>query len=294
MRYESKKPEEWDQGYVTKFGALKKAAILYSFRRYTDSLNIIEQLKKQVDSEQSSNDERFISLDKKWRAKLQIGQEIPKDILNYEITQEVLNYFKINIPLSTLLVYVEKMRKGNCFSIYNRHTFLNGQVLQFYKTVQKTMGKYQVDLKTIKVKISEINQWTERKEKLKTENPELYKKFSIKYRAEMCPNIVKTGKCSESYRNCKFAHNPNVLNLTLVDKQKKLLANSLNETQKQTKNSKILVPWNYPKQNIYQQGLKFDKTLVANYSTERKYRSRSEKRNKSVDISKMRINFHEL
>src|SRR3569833_1943322 len=36
-KYVSKKPEEWDQVYVEKFGMLKKATLLFSFRRYTDA-----------------------------------------------------------------------------------------------------------------------------------------------------------------------------------------------------------------------------------------------------------------
>jgi hypothetical protein len=292
-QYVSKKPEEWDQVYVEKFGMLKKATLLFSFRRYTDAQAIMMKAKSIVKSEQSTNDEKYLSLDKKWRAKLQISEEIPKEIMNYEISQEVIDYFQIKTPLSNLLVYVEKMRKGNCMSIYNRHTFLNSQILQFYKVVKNKIGKYTTDMKMIRGKIQELNTWNEKKEKLRYENPDLYKKFYRKYRAEMCPNIVAGKKCPDSFRDCKFAHNPNQLNLTIIDRNKKLLKNSLVETKKKTKQSKTIVPWKYPRQKIYEQGLKFDKTLIMKNAVENKLRSRSEKRSRSIDINKLRISFHE-
>jgi hypothetical protein len=197
--------------------------------------------------------------------------------------------------LSTLLVYVEKMRKGNSFSIYNRHTYLNNQILNFYKTLQKTMNRFKVDIKMITKQIGEVKLWTEKKEKLKTENKELYDKFSKKYRAEMCPNIINGRKCLESYRDCKFAHNPNQLNLTLVDKQRKLLRNTLNETKKKMKNSETDIAWSYPKQGVYEKGLRFDKKLVRRQNVKiNNLRSKSEKRIRSVDINKMRIRSHEI
>jgi hypothetical protein len=304
INYGTKKAEDWDQDYVAKFGMLKKATVLYSFKRYTDSLAIMEKLKESVDSEQKENEERFVSLDKKWRAKLQISDcEIPKEILNYEITQEVLDYFNIKVPLATLLVYIEKMRKGNCFSIYNRHTYLNNQIMQFYASVRKTLDHYKVDIKMLKNQLSELNTWNEKKEKLKTENPKLYDKFYKKYRAEMCPNILNGKKCTESYRDCKFAHNPNQLNLTVVSTTKKLLNNTLNETQKKMKKSNTIVPWKYPKQKILEQGLKFDKNMIQKNHQEdlmkrttigTKLRSKSEKRSRSIDIKKLRITHHEI
>ena len=129
MKYISKKPEDWDMEYESKFGILKKANILYSFRRFPDALKIIEEAVKKIQAEQKEKDDKFENLDRKWRAKLQISDHIiPKEILGYNITQDVLNYFDIKIPLATLLVYVEKIRKGNSFSMYNRHTYLNNQI----------------------------------------------------------------------------------------------------------------------------------------------------------------------
>ena len=94
-----------------------------------------------VQEEQAERDEKFRNLDIKWRKKLEINQEIPKEVLNYQVTQSVLDHFKIKIPLSTFLVYSDKMRKGNKFSIYNRHTYLNRQIEEFYDQVRRTIPK---------------------------------------------------------------------------------------------------------------------------------------------------------
>jgi len=297
MKYgsEIKRAEEWDQEYLKKFGMFKKALVLYSFKRYTDSLAIMKNLQEIINMEILKSEEKYKNLDKKWRAKLQINEEISKEILNYEITQEVLNYFKVKIPLATLLIYIDKMRKGNSFSIYNRHTYLNNQINQFSNLLKKTFSGYKGEIKTIKNKIYELQTWSKKKEKLQKENPELYEKFYRKYRAEMCPNILKNNKCTESYRDCKFAHYPNQLNLTIPQNQIKLLKNSKNEIMKKTKISNTITAWNYPKQKVYERGLQYDKVLVMNnYSTDRIIRSRSAGRHKSLDISKMRISYHEI
>ena len=187
------------------------------------------------------------------------------------------------------------MRKGNSFSIYNRHTYLNNQILHFHKNVKKTLDKYKVDIKNLTNQIAETKLWSEKKEKLKTENKELYDKFYKKYKAEMCPNIKNGLKCTDNYRDCKFAHNPNQLNLTIVDQQKKLLRNTLKETKKKMKKSTTLIPWTYAKAGDFEKVTKFHKHSVSRSSIViNKLRSKSEKRNRSIDISKLRIRSHEI
>ncbi len=217
---------------------------------------------------------------------------IPKDILNYNITDEVIQHFNLNVPLSTMLVYAEKMRKGTAFSIYNRHTYLNNQILEFHQLVKRKLEGFQTDYKNIKAQLSEYKLWGEKKEKLKNEDPKIYKKFSQMYKAEMCPNIIKNKHCPESYRNCKFAHNCNQLNLTLVNKKVKLLENTLKETKKKTKSSETIVPWSYPRKNMYEQKPKYNKRrLIRNPSSNR---SKSQNISRSVDLKKMRIRYHEI
>jgi tetratricopeptide (TPR) repeat protein len=286
--YEKMKPEDWDQDYVTKFGMLQKANILYSFRRYIDSLEVIEQAKKLVIEDQKKIDERYIDLDKKWRAKLQIKNEIPKEALQFEINQEVVDYFKITIPVTTLLIYAEKMRKGNNFSIYNRNTYLNKQILLFHELVTKTLNKYNTDIKALKRQISELTTWTyEKKEKISKENPKLYKKFSIKYRTEMCKDH-KLGICKFSYRDCKYAHSSHVLNLTETRTQKQLLKNNMKVTEHKLKESKTIVPWTPAKSGFIEKEKVFSKR-----SYSRNKRSNSEKRDRSHEINRYRIQFHE-
>ena len=296
MNYESKKPEEWDTEYEQKFGILKKANILFSFRRYPDALKVIEEAVQKIDAEQKSKDEKFLDLDRKWKAKLQISDyNIPKDILNYNITQEVLNNFEIKIPISTLLVYVEKMRKGSSFSMYNRHTYLNNQIKLFYDCVKKTINKFRVDLKNLKRQLNELNLWEEKKENLKFENKNLYEKFTGSFKNQICPNIKAGKKCDQNYRKCKYAHSAIQLNLTKVDTNKKLIKKTIQETKGKIIHSKTPVAWNYPKENVYEKGRIFDKLLIEKNSEFKKLnRCKSEKRNQSIDISKMRIKCHEV
>lgn len=255
INYVSTKPEDWDQSFEHKFGILKKASILFSFRRYVDSLNVISRAKELVDEENIKNTGKFKDLDIRWRAKLEISDKIiPKEILSYEITEETIKHFKIeNIPLSTLLVYADKMRKGNDFSIFNRHTYLNNQIVIFYEMVTKKIKSYEVECKSINNQIKELNAWMTKKEKLRNENPKLFKKFSNKYKIQMCPNIKTLGKCKESYHDCKFAHHPNILNLTQPETQIKLLQNNLDFTKNKMVQSKTIIPFVPPKKNLYEQ-----------------------------------------
>ena len=41
------------------------------------------------------------------------------------------------------------MRKGNKFSIYNRHTYLNIQIEDFYLNVKNIMAKYDIDIEKL-------------------------------------------------------------------------------------------------------------------------------------------------
>jgi len=58
--------------FTIKFGMLQKATVLYNFRRYLDSLEVIGKAKKMVDDEQKENDDKFNSINEKWKKKLQI------------------------------------------------------------------------------------------------------------------------------------------------------------------------------------------------------------------------------
>lgn len=292
MNYISK-PEDWDNDYIIKFGIFKKSIVLHSFRRYTDALSVLEKAKELVENENKNNDERFNSLDRKWRAKLKISETIPKNILDYVINQDVVNFFKIQTPLSTLLIYVDKMRKANCLTPYNRHTFLNNQVILFYKILQKTIGKYHGDVKNIKKKIHEIDLWNTNRDELKIKNPKLFDKLSKKYKTRICPHLKKYGFCNYTFKQCRYANHASELNLAGINSEKKLLQKNLTETLKKTKSSTTTTPWKYPKQNVYEQEPRFTKRSVGHFSTT-EVRSKSAKRKKSVDINKLKINFHEI
>lgn len=151
INYQSKKAEEWDNDYVVKFGLIKRSNVLYNFRRYTDAYNVIEKAKKFVLEENKLNDEKYQSLDEKWRKKLQISEKIPKEFLYItDINMNILQEYKVVVDISTVMVYIEKMKKGTNFTIANRHTFLNNQILLFHKIVEKKINEYDLVLVHLK------------------------------------------------------------------------------------------------------------------------------------------------
>jgi len=252
---QAKKPEEWDKDYFTKFGLIKRSNVLFNFRRFTDAFNVIDKAKKLVLEENKINDEKYLSLDEKWRKKLKIEAKIPKEFLYFtEINQNVLQEFKVFVDISTVLVYIEKMQKGTNFTIANRHTFLNNQILLLHKTVEKKVNEYDMDIHTIKKKVEELENWDRNKERYKNDkDPEkrrLYSYYTRKYRAEMCTSIVKGGKCKDGYINCKFAHNPCQLNLVVPEKEKNMMNFTQRAINKKKKKSKPIVPWRPGKQGL--------------------------------------------
>ena len=86
-----------------------------------------------------------------------------------------------------------------------------------------------------------------------------------KYKTEMCPNIKKLGHCPDSFSGCKYAHNPNQLNLIPPQKDKQLMKNNLSVTLGKKEKSVVIVPWSYPKQGYIEAGPKFEKSLVKQY-----------------------------
>ncbi|MCQ2816283.1 MAG: hypothetical protein MJ252_03355 [archaeon] len=342
------RPEDVDQDYMRKFGQLKKAIVLFNFRRFTDSHQIMEELNNEVKDEQKEMDERFITLDKKWRAKLEIKEEIPYDILNYNINQGVLDWFKIQTPLAKLLLYCDKMRKGNKFSIYNRHTFLNMQIKEFYGTICKTMGKFNTDVKHLTKQIQDLDLWITSKQKLKQYEPELYDKINAKYKGElcptlkkyktektehpeletckvkirkcpyahneqelafkklgndkehakMCPTLVKKGKCDKEYEVCPYAHYANQINLIKPQQTKDLMIRNMNGVKSQMECSTLPKPWSYAKQGYIEEGPKFDRHILANFTDEnsiKQYRrTKSAKKFTEKDLEKQKIYAHEI
>ena len=297
INYEAK-PEEIDQDYMAKFGKLKKAIILYSFRRYTDCDKIMDKLMESVMVEQAEMDKKFKSLDKKWRQKLEINEEINPEILNYNIDQNVLIYFNIKTPLATILVYCDKMRKGNKLSIYNRHTFLNTQIKIFNETIKKTMAKYDTDVHHLRKQIDDLNLWMTEGKKLKSKNTpkakRITKKMEIKYKTHMCDS-KKTGKsCDKGFRECnKGAHNPNQLNLIKPKKEKELMVNNMKNILEEKKQSKSNVPWSYAHQGYIQPGPRFNRSILNQYGKEVR-RTKSAKRIEERDIQNQIIRAYEI
>ena len=302
INYEGK-PEEIDQDYMAKFGMLKKAIILYGFRRYTDAEKIMANLMEKINVEQKDIDEKYKNLDIKWRKKLEIQDEINPELLNYNIDQNVLNYFKVKIPLATVLVYCDKMRKGNKFSIYNRHTYLNRQIKEFNNLLNKTMSKYDTDVHHLRKQIEDLDLWIKNGKKLKNDqapkSKKLTRKFTEKYKDHMCKNCEyvtkqKGNSCTKGFRECKDgAHNPNQLNISKPKIDKKLMINNMNNVIAQKKQSTSSTPWSYARQGFIQPGPRFNRSILNQYGKEYR-RTKSAKRVKENDIKNQVIRYYEI
>ena len=186
------------------------------------------------------------------------------------------------------------MRKETSFSMYNRHSYLNNQIKIFYDLVSKTINKFRVDVKVLKTQLKDLNLWSETKKKLKPENKQINEKFEKKFKMEMCPNIKNGKKCEEGYRKCKFAHSAIQLNLVRSDSRSKMIKKTIQETQGKILNTKTPVAWNYPKEGVYEKGRNFEKILIEKNCDFKNKRCKSEKKERSVDIHRLRIKSHEI
>ena len=315
-------PEEIDQDYMKKFGLLKKAIILYNFRRYTDCNKLITQLHETVIKEQKEMNEKYKILDEKWRKNLNIKRKIPKDVLNYRVTQSVLDHFNIKIPLSTFLIYSEKMKKGSNFSIYNRHTYLNIQIEDFYLNVKNIMAKYDIDIAKLKERILLLEIFIKKGIDMEIEDPEKYEKLNTKYKTfknHMCKKLhpdytqkifingkeieqdeydreeirKKFIKCLNPYNECEGAHNPNQLNLISPLKDKLLMENNVRVLENEKIQSRIMIPWTYPKQGYIEKKPVHKENIRLQYDYELK-RSKSEKKFNQKKLEDLKIPFHEI
>jgi len=313
INYQSKKPEDWDKDYITKFGLLKRSNVLFNFRRFTDAYHVIGKAKKLVIEENKLNEEKYVSIDEKWRKTLKITVKMPRELLHMpEINQNVLEDFSVgSVDISTALVFVEKMRKDTNFTVANRHTFLNNQILLFDRVVEKKIQEYDLDIVTIKSKIRELENWDKNKEKL-INDPDPIKQhqfgyYTRKYRSEMCSSVAKDGKCKEGYTHCKYAHFPVQLNLVSTQKEKTMLIATQRNIRKKIKKSRPLIPWRPGRQGFIERArgrgrvrppkkLKHQVTskFLENVgSSERRTKSEKKLRSKSKDIRKVKL-FHEI
>jgi len=265
--------------------------------------------------ENKINEEKYVDLDEKWRKKLQIKVKIPKEFLYItELNQTVLEEFKIFVDITTVLVYVEKMRKGTNFTVANRHNFLNNQILLFHKICEKKIKEFDLDVENIKKKMDTIDYWSRNKDKMKKDsnNKALYQFYTRKYKGEMCNTLLKEGKCNDGYLECKFAHNPCQLNLVLAEQEKKMLMNTQRAIIRRKRHCKPVVPWRpgrrgfiekmrgrgriKPPKKLKREGVvaKFLDSVLTDKSKEKDKRSKSAKRAFSKDPNQISLNFHEI
>lgn len=249
IQYHEKKTDEFDTHYEKKFGILKQAIVLNNYDRVVEANNLLTEALKAIKQEDEGAASRFEKLEAKWLKKLNLTEhKIPKDILNYQISQDLLDYFKITAPLNSMMLYAENMRNGTNFSMYNRHTYLNQQINDFDAKLKSRLKEMKKDVTRLEDKISTYNFISKNLHKAKPDSADpKMRYYAMGHKSKMCPNLKNGGKCPKSNRDCEFAHSANQLNLTIIDNDLKML-----EKNKQAKEQKITVdkqraPWRYSK-----------------------------------------------
>ena len=147
-----------DQDYTTKFGLLKKAAVLVGSERWGDAHKAILQAVKMVKQERQEEKRLREVKEKKWKQKL----VIPLDLeVNYaELTSEPITKLRlerlgIEVPLQKIEVLVEKMC-GKDANAYSKNQFLNTQIIELYEAVDDAIKDKKHILQTMKRKVESL------------------------------------------------------------------------------------------------------------------------------------------
>ena len=84
-------------------------------------------------------------------------------------------------------------------------------------------------------------------------------------------------KCLNLYNKCEGAHNPNQLNLISPLKDKLLMENNVRLLEKEKIQSRIMIPWTYPKEGYIEKKPVHKENIGLQYDYELK-RRKSEKK----------------
>ena len=131
------------------------------------------------------------------------------------------------------------------------NSFLNIQIEEHFKKIEKQIGRKMADVKLMKLKVEKLEDENELSDQnddsllhlKKDENDESIKKKlrSRVLKTEMCATYKQKTKCKD--KDCVKAHNP--LELDLIDKEKKILnlQKTMASTQKKIEDGKPPEAW---------------------------------------------------
>lgn len=244
--------------YFEKFGILKKATVLLFYERENDAFDEIAKAVEMVKEQKEHDKDKSAAIKKRWCFKLGIDEsqmEFLDVFLNYhpdKISDEQIQA-KIgdnDIPLATAKLYLQKISPV-LNDQYNKDVYLNQAIEDLYLICEEKIIKKKETIDKIKAKITELEEDAEDEEmygsgeeapaEILDDNGQV-KKRKIKKKL-MCESIRKTGKCKNTAKTCKFAHNP--IELDIIDTTDKIknLQTVVHDLDKQMRANKTAQHW---------------------------------------------------
>ncbi|MDR3582440.1 MAG: hypothetical protein P4L67_04175 [Candidatus Pacebacteria bacterium] len=273
-----------DQDYTTKFGLLKKAAVLVNSERWGDAHKNILQAVKMVKKERLEEKQNRERKERRLKQELMIPMDLE---LNYEeltsepITKGRLEKLGIDVPIQKVQIIVEKMC-GKDASAYSKNQFLNAQIVELYDAVDAAIKDRRKTLVTMKQKIESLESEPEDKgRRLKGKR--------LASATQMCEKIKHGEKCTN--KSCEYAHS--AIELDFVGTENKIhnLQNTIKMSTEKLVKSRAREPWRPAKSGSIE--LSMDKLVTTRgvvhgqTTTVKTARSRSRKRAKSLKLDIM-------
>lgn len=138
------------------------------------------------------------------------------------------------VPLSTARLYLEKISPV-VHGQFDKNQYMDQAIEDLFNICEGKIADKKNAIDKIKEKITKLEEMADMEEMIGSDNeaPEMFDQDgnAVKVKVgkkKMCKDMLKFGKCKNTSKTCKYAHNPIELELTTIaDKQK-----NLNKAQK--------------------------------------------------------------
>ena len=147
-----------EDGFIVKFGLLKKGIVLFNKERYSDSFTNIAKAAEMVRQEKKEEDERLEENDKMWRFRCEIPPDlkINKDVfLEKPITEKAVEKLGVAITVQSLQLYLNKTA-SDATQQPSKNRFLNDQIELFYFQVRHQLSGQKNAIDRMKEKVSTL------------------------------------------------------------------------------------------------------------------------------------------
>jgi len=244
-----------DDNYFKKFGMLKKAAVLLYYERENEAMDeiakAVEIAKEQRKSEAAKNE----AIQRRWQFKLGIDEiEIPAQMLKThpdQVTDKELQAVvgDNGVPLATARLYLQKISPV-LNDQYDKNVYLDAAIEDLYLHCENKITGKMSTIERIKEKITKLEEMADMEEMIGSdqEAPEMFdddgKPIKVKIqKKKMCESMLKTGKCKNTAKKCKYAHNPIELELLGASTKISNLQTAVRSLDKSMRSNKSTMDW---------------------------------------------------